>query len=133
MLKSVVTTNLTVTSKANLLGTAATVGNNVESVNTILEDVYSVTIKDIQNAAKKYLAKSNSTTFIVNQNMLRRAFKVAKTPPGGPVYLAFSNRVLEAARTCSDGPRFVRPGVRSRGSAAGRGLRSSSPRGSRRG
>ena len=28
--------------------------------------------------------------------MLRRAFKVAKTPPGGPVYLAFPNRVLEA-------------------------------------
>ena len=28
--------------------------------------------------------------------MLRRAFKVAKTPPGGPVYLAFPNHVLEA-------------------------------------
>jgi benzoylformate decarboxylase len=33
--------------------------------------------------------------------MLRRAFKVAKTPPGGPVYLAFPNRVLEARNVTS--------------------------------
>ena len=34
--------------------------------------------------------------------MLRRAFKVASTEPGGPVYLAIPNRVLEAPNATAD-------------------------------
>ncbi|MCK4999102.1 MAG: insulinase family protein, partial [Anaerohalosphaera sp.] len=68
-LKSVVTRNLTVTSKANLLGNAAAVVNDIDSVNTVLDDINAVTANGIQKAAKKYLARSRSTTFVVKQNM----------------------------------------------------------------
>ena len=58
--------------------------------------------------------------------ILRRAAKVALTPPTGPVFISLPGDVLDAAGRARHGP----PGARGRARAAlGRGARSSSPTG----
>jgi len=68
MLKYVVTGNLTIDSKARLLGTAAVKMGDVSRVNTRLAEIRAVTKKDIQRAAKKYLKPSASVVVIVKEN-----------------------------------------------------------------
>lgn len=67
-LKSVVQTNLTVESKARLLGTAAVTMGDVSQVNQVLDRIRAVTAKDIQRVAKQYLTPSGKFTFIIKQN-----------------------------------------------------------------
>ncbi|MBL7214356.1 MAG: insulinase family protein [Phycisphaerae bacterium] len=68
LLKALVTTNLQVESKAILLGNAAVTIGEVSKVNTMLDEIRSVTKKDIQRAAKKYLSTSRVIQFTVLQN-----------------------------------------------------------------
>ena len=68
MLKQVVTQNLTIDSKARLLGTYAVKVGDLSKVNTRLEDINSVTEEDIQAAARKYLAADRALIVIVKEN-----------------------------------------------------------------
>ncbi|AQT70238.1 Protease 3 precursor [Anaerohalosphaera lusitana] len=68
LLKYLVTTSLTVESKAEMLGSAAVRRGDVSKVNTILEDVKAVTAEDIQRAAGEYLAEEKANVFIIEKN-----------------------------------------------------------------
>jgi len=68
MLKHIVTGNLTIDSKARLLGTSAVKMGDVSRVNTRLAEIRSVTRADIQRAAKEYLKPSRSLIVIVKKN-----------------------------------------------------------------
>lgn len=68
MLKQIVTTNLEIESKASLLGRAAVTMGSVEKVNTLLDEIRSVTRQEIQQAAVKYLDTDRVYQFIVKQN-----------------------------------------------------------------
>lgn len=68
MLKDVVTQNLTIDSKARLLGTAAVKLGDVSRVNTRLAEIKAVTTDDIQRAAVKYLDAKRTLTVFVKEN-----------------------------------------------------------------
>lgn len=68
MLKQVVTQNLTINSKARLLGNAAVKLGDISRVNTRLDEIRSVTREDIQRAAKKYLKPTAALVVIVKEN-----------------------------------------------------------------
>ncbi len=68
LLKGLVTTNLTIESKASLLGNAAVTMGDISKVNTMIDDVRSVTKEDIRQAAVKYLNPNQAHEFIVKQN-----------------------------------------------------------------
>ena len=68
MLKQVVAGNLTIDSKARLLGTSAVKMGDVSRVNTRLAEIRSVTRAGIQRAAKEYLKPSASLVVIVKEN-----------------------------------------------------------------
>jgi zinc protease len=68
MLKSMVTTNLTIQSKASLLGNAALTMGDVSKANTMIETIRSVTKKDIRKAAVTYLNTDRMYEFIIKQN-----------------------------------------------------------------
>jgi zinc protease len=67
-LKSIVTTNLTIDRKAQLLGTAAVIQGDTAKVNEMLDDIRRVTIADIQRVASTYITPDKSYTFIIKQN-----------------------------------------------------------------
>jgi len=68
MLKRVVTENLTIESRASMLGAAAVEKADVSRVNTMLDEISAVTVDDIQRVAKKYLTDSAVFTVIVKRN-----------------------------------------------------------------
>ncbi|MHC5082385.1 MAG: M16 family metallopeptidase [Planctomycetota bacterium] len=68
MLKSIVTTNLQIESKAALLGNAAVTMGDVSRVNRFIDEIRAVTGQDIQNAAKKYLNENQLYQFTILQN-----------------------------------------------------------------
>ncbi len=70
MLKSLVTSNLHITSKASLLGTAAVIEGDVSRVNQILERMRRVTEKDLQRVARKYLTPERSLTITIERNLM---------------------------------------------------------------
>ena len=68
LLKGMVTTNLTIESKASLLGNAAVTMGDVSKVNTMIDEIRSVTRKDIQKAAQKYLQPNQAFEITVKKN-----------------------------------------------------------------
>ncbi|MCK4959760.1 MAG: insulinase family protein, partial [Planctomycetes bacterium] len=69
MLKSLVTRNLTIGSKARTLGTAAVEKNDTERVNTLLAEIQAVTKDDLMRVANKYLTDDRTLTLIVERNL----------------------------------------------------------------
>ncbi len=67
-LKQLVTTNLEIESKARLLGTASVVLGDISKVNTMMDDIRSVTKEEIQEAANKYLRPNGIYQFTIKQN-----------------------------------------------------------------
>jgi len=84
MLKRVVTTNLTVGSKARMLGSAAVVLGDTSRVNTMLDEIRAVKRKDLQRVANKYLADSHALTVIVKRNT-KGAMAGAKDDETAPI------------------------------------------------
>ena len=68
LLKTLVTTNLQIESKASLLGNAAVTMGDVGKVNTMITQIRSVTQKDIQLAAKRYLPTDRVLQFKIMRN-----------------------------------------------------------------
>lgn len=68
LLKGMVTTNLTIESKASLLGNAAVTQGDVSKVNTMIDTIRSITKKDIQQAAATYLKPNQAVEFTIKQN-----------------------------------------------------------------
>jgi zinc protease len=69
-LASVVTSTLTVSSKARTLGTAAVLEGDTNRVNRELEQVRRVTADDLMRVAKTYLAPERSLSATVERNLL---------------------------------------------------------------
>jgi zinc protease len=69
ILKRVVTTNLTIGSKARMLGSSAVVLGDTSRVNTMLDEIRAVKREDLHRAANEYLTNARALTVIVKQNM----------------------------------------------------------------
>lgn len=67
-LKSAVTTNLSISSKASILGNAAVIKGDVSRVNRVFDEIRAVTVADIQRVAKKYLTDDGQIVFIIKEN-----------------------------------------------------------------
>lgn len=78
---------------SSLVVTAGLLENERGDDNVLLAPRPGFDQKDVNRQFTKISWEGHNAAGI--PTMLRRAFKVAKTPPGGPVYLAFPNRVLE--------------------------------------
>lgn len=68
LLKQLVTANLQIESKASLLGNAAVTMGDVSKVNSLMDEIRSVTKADVQRAAKEYLPTNRVIEFTVLQN-----------------------------------------------------------------
>jgi zinc protease len=68
LIKQMVTTNLSIDSKARMLGVAAVTIGDVSTVNTRMEEIRSITKEDIQRAAKEYLNINHVFKFTIKQN-----------------------------------------------------------------
>lgn len=68
LLKGLITTNLSVESKAQMLGTAAVTVGDIHTVNTHIDEIRSVTKEDLQRAANQYLDMNRVFSFTVKQN-----------------------------------------------------------------
>jgi zinc protease len=69
-LRDLVTDNLTISSKAGLLGSAAVDVNDVSYVNRIIDDIERVTEKDILRVANEYLSPQRVLKVKVERNLL---------------------------------------------------------------
>ena len=69
MAKHLVTSGLSIESKARMLGSAAVTVGDVNTVNTKLDEIHSVTQEDIVRAAKEYLAWDQVLRFTIKQNV----------------------------------------------------------------
>ncbi len=74
MLKSLVTRNLTIGSKAYALGYAAVDEGDVSRANDIIRRMRSVTAEDLQRVAQTYLVPDRSLTIKVEQDILGKFF-----------------------------------------------------------
>lgn len=92
-----------------LVVTAGLLDNEVYNDDIVLGPRPGFNQKDINRQFTKLSAESHDPAGLAV--MLRRAFKVATTAPGGPVYLAIPNTVLEATATADvfDRRRFLLP------------------------
>lgn len=68
LLKQIVTANLEIESKASLLGRAAVTMGDVSKVNTLIDQIRSITSQNVQQAAIKYLDTNRVYEFIIKQN-----------------------------------------------------------------
>ncbi|MHC5190721.1 MAG: M16 family metallopeptidase [Planctomycetota bacterium] len=68
MIKYIVTSNLSIESKARLLGSAAVTLGDIEKVNTRMDEIRSVTKEDIQRAANQYLSMDRVHQFTIKKN-----------------------------------------------------------------
>lgn len=91
-LKKVVADNLTVESKAELLGTTSMILGNTSRANDILRQIQAVTAEDIRRVVKTYLTESRQLTVCVLQNQLGKkddelapltALREETSPPPG--------------------------------------------------
>ena len=67
--KQLVTTNLSIESKAGMLGSAAVTIGDVSKVNTRLDEIQSITQDDIVRAANQYLNMDHVCRFTIKQNV----------------------------------------------------------------
>ena len=70
MLKSLVTRNLHISSKAHMLGSAAVTEGDVSRVNKILERTEKVSEEDLQCVARKYLTPDRCLTVTIKRNLM---------------------------------------------------------------
>lgn len=68
LLKQVITSNLEIESKASMLGRAAVTMGDIRKVNTIIDEIRSVTTQDVQQAAMQYLDTKVVYHFIIKQH-----------------------------------------------------------------
>ena len=68
LLRNHVTTNLSVESKADMLGTAAVTMGDLSRVNRLLDDIRAVSRDDVQRVAKQWLGKDRVFRVIVQKN-----------------------------------------------------------------
>jgi zinc protease len=68
MLKGLVVDNLTINSKARMIGAAAVIKGDVERANTRLDEIKDVRPEDIKRIANNYLKPEKATTFLIMQN-----------------------------------------------------------------
>ncbi|MEN8127310.1 MAG: pitrilysin family protein [Planctomycetota bacterium] len=68
LLKHLVTTNLSIESKARMLGSAAVTVGDIGMVNSQLSEIRSITKADIQRAANHYLDLNRVVNFTIKQN-----------------------------------------------------------------
>ncbi|MDH4201583.1 MAG: insulinase family protein [Phycisphaerae bacterium] len=66
--KRLVTMNLSIESKARMLGAAAVSMGDISKVNTRIEEIHSVTKEDIQRAANQYVDMNRVFQFTIRQN-----------------------------------------------------------------
>ncbi len=83
-LKSIVTSNLNVASKARILGHAAVIQDDVSQANRILEEIRGVSRADIRRVATKYLAPDKEIVIIVEENA-KGAMAGAKDSEDAPI------------------------------------------------
>jgi zinc protease len=69
LMRDLVTRNLKVESKANLLGTAAVDMGDVSRVNSYLDEIRSVSADDVLRVAKRYLARKRALVVKVERNL----------------------------------------------------------------
>jgi len=70
MLSGVVTQNLTIVSKATILGTAAVLEGDVSRVNRQLDSIRDVTREDLQRVAQTYLKPEREYAITIKRNLL---------------------------------------------------------------
>lgn len=89
MLSGLVTQNLTVSSKATALGSAAVLEGDVARVNRKLERIRTVTADDLLRVAKTYLDPDRGLTITVERNILGSLFakksSIAKSEEEAPI------------------------------------------------
>lgn len=100
-LKSVVTSNLNIASKAAILGHAAVIEGDVSQVNRIFDEIRQVTRDDIQRVAAEYLALDKEIVIIVKENA-KGALAGEKDKEDAPI----------TAEPETESPPPGRPGVR---------------------
>jgi len=69
MLKELVTTSMTIDSKASMLGNAAILENDISRVNKKLAEIRSITTDDLMRVARKYLSPARAIVVAVDQNV----------------------------------------------------------------
>jgi zinc protease len=102
MLRSLVTQNLEIESKASMLGTAALDYGDVSEVNRQFDEVKKVTADDILRVAKKYLAPQQAMEVKVEQDMI------------GAVMGSGKSETTTTAPVEKTAPKPGRPGLTSR-------------------
>jgi len=85
MLRSVVTQNLTIASKADTLGSAAVDIGDVSSVNRQIDEIRKVTRGDILRVASKYLAPKRALEVMVKRNLLGALTKKRTDEENAPI------------------------------------------------
>lgn len=80
LLQQVVTQNLTVSSKASVLGQAAVLEGDITRVNRQFDDIRAVTIEDVQRVAKEYFAPERALKITVERNLLGTLLGGKKNP-----------------------------------------------------
>lgn len=74
MLTQIVAGNLTVASKASLLGNAALIEGDTSAVNRRIERIRAVTAADLQRVAQTYLADERGLKITIERNLLKSLF-----------------------------------------------------------
>lgn len=98
LLKSQVTSAMTVESKAHLLGTYATLYRDLPRVNRRADEIEAVTIEDVQRVANQYLTENRSTTVVVEPSfgeMLKSLIKGKDDEGAAPTTKPTENRVAQ--------------------------------------
>lgn len=79
MLKSLVTGNLTIDSKASLLGNAALIKGDTSRVNSMFDEVRAIDRSDLRRVANEYLGMDKAVTVTVKRNLKGTLAAVAKS------------------------------------------------------
>lgn len=85
MLKGLVGGNLTISSKASLLGSAAVLEGDVNRVNTRIDSIRQVSAADLQRVAQTYLAADRAMEITIEQNLLGTLFGKKKAEDDAPI------------------------------------------------
>ncbi len=98
LLKGQVMSAMTVESKAQLLGTYATLYRDLPRVNKRVDEINAVTVEDVQRVAQQYLTDNRSTTVVVAPSlgqMLKNLLKGKDDEGANPTTKPTDNRIAE--------------------------------------